>query len=67
MARDDDDGESRPKAKRWIEPRPLDDLSIAELGEYVQALQAEIGRAEAAAAAKKSHRAGIESLFGKKG
>jgi len=66
MARDDDE-EARPQnARRWLEPRPLDSLSVAELGEYVLALKAEIARAEATAEAKKSHRAGIEALFGKK-
>lgn len=66
MARDDDE-EIRPLgAVRWLEPRLLDNLSVAELGEYVIALKAEISRAEAAAEAKKSHRAGVEALFGKK-
>lgn len=66
MAREDDD-EVRPQnSQRWLEPRPLDSLSVAELGEYVLALKAEIDRAEAAAEVKKNHRAGIEALFGKK-
>jgi uncharacterized small protein (DUF1192 family) len=66
MAKDDDE-EIRPQnAMRWLEPRLLDSLSVAELGEYVLALKAEITRAEAAADAKKNHRAGIEALFGKK-
>ena len=66
MAREDDE-EVRPQnSLRWLEPRPLDGLSVAELGEYVLALKAEIARAEAAAEAKKNHRAGIEALFGKK-
>ncbi len=66
MAREDEE-ETRPQNRlRWLEPRLLDTLSVAELGEYVLALKAEIDRAEAAAEAKKSHRAGIEALFGKK-
>ena len=66
MARDDDE-EIRPLgAVRWLEPRLLDNLSVAELGEYVIALKAEIARAETAAEAKKTHRVGIEALFGKK-
>ncbi len=66
MAREDDE-EVRPQnSSRWLEPRLLDSLSVAELGEYVLALKAEIARAEASAEAKKTHRAGIEGLFGKK-
>jgi uncharacterized small protein (DUF1192 family) len=66
MARDDDEDVTPQNARRWLEPRLLDSLSVAELGEYVLALKAEIARAEAAAEAKKSHRAGVEALFGKK-
>ncbi|HEY4133824.1 MAG TPA: DUF1192 family protein [Alphaproteobacteria bacterium] len=66
MARDDDEERVPPAATRWIEPRPLETLSVAELEAYVLALKAEIARAEAAAAAKREHRAGIEALFGKK-
>lgn len=66
MARDDD--EERPLAQpmRWLEAKPLDSLSVAELADYVVALKAEIARVEAAAEAKKNHRARIEALFGKK-
>lgn len=66
MARDDDEDIRPQNAVRWLEPRLLDNLSVAEIGEYVLALKAEIVRAEAAAEAKKTHRAGIEALFGKK-
>lgn len=66
MARDDDEDLRSAGAPRWLAPRVLDSLSVAELGDYVLALKAEITRAEAAADAKRSHRAGIESLFGKK-
>ena len=66
MAREDDEDIRPQNAMRWLEPRLLDSLSVAELGEYVLALKAEIARAEAAADAKKNHRAGIEALFGKK-
>jgi len=67
MARDDNEDLRPAGTPRWLEPRVLDSLSVAELEDYVLALKAEIARAEAAAEAKKSHRAGIESLFGKKG
>lgn len=66
MAREDDEAVRPQNSPRWLEPRPLEALSVAELGEYVLALKAEIERAEAAAEAKKNHRAGIEALFGKK-
>ena len=66
MARDDDE-DLRPAGQpRWLEAKPLDNLSVAELGDYVLALKAEIARVEAAAEAKKNHRMGIEALFGKK-
>ncbi|MFN4284102.1 MAG: DUF1192 family protein [Alphaproteobacteria bacterium] len=66
MARDDDEDVPPTGRPRWLDPKPFDSLSVAELGDYVLALKAEIARAEAAAEAKKSHRAGIEALFGKK-
>jgi uncharacterized small protein (DUF1192 family) len=66
MAREDDEDVRPQNTPRWLEPRLLDSLSVAELGDYVVALKAEIVRAEAAADAKKNHRAGIEALFGKK-
>jgi uncharacterized small protein (DUF1192 family) len=66
MAREDDEDIRPQNAMRWLEPRLLDSLSVAELGEYVLALKAEIARVEAAAEAKKSHREGIEALFGEK-
>lgn len=66
MAREDDEDMRPQNAMRWLEPRLLDSLSVAELGGYVLALKAEIARAEAVAEAKKNHRAGIEALFGKK-
>lgn len=66
MAREDEEDLRPAGLPRWLEPRLLDSLSVAELGDYVVALKAEITRAEAAADAKKNHRAGIEALFGKK-
>jgi uncharacterized small protein (DUF1192 family) len=48
---------------RKVPPKDLTPLSVAELGDYIAGLQAEIERAQAAIAAKQSHRAGIEGLF----
>lgn len=45
--------------------KPLDPLSVGELEEYIQSLEAEIARAKAAIAAKQSHRAGADSIFKK--
>jgi uncharacterized small protein (DUF1192 family) len=59
MSREDDD---LPR-KRTLPPKDLTPLSVAELGEYIEALEAEAARARAAVAAKQSHRAGLDSLF----
>jgi uncharacterized small protein (DUF1192 family) len=59
MSREDDD----LPLKRKLPPKDLMPLSVAELGEYIAALEAEIARARAAIAAKQSHRAGVDSLF----
>jgi uncharacterized small protein (DUF1192 family) len=42
---------------------PLDTAGVGELEAYVAALRAEIVRAEAAIAARQSHRAAAESFF----
>ena len=66
MARDDDD-EARPVGRKsLLEAKPLDSLSIAELDSYIADLKGEIARVEQAIAAKRSVRAGADSLFGKK-
>lgn len=57
-----DDLES-PSAQ--TKPRDLQQLSVEELEEYIAALQDEIARADAMIAKKKTHRDGIEALFGK--
>ncbi|MGQ0664005.1 MAG: DUF1192 domain-containing protein [Pseudomonadota bacterium] len=44
-------------------PQDLTPLSISELNEYIAKLEAEIGRARAAIAAKQTHRSGADSLF----
>jgi uncharacterized small protein (DUF1192 family) len=59
MAHDDDD---RP-LHRKPPAKDLTPLSVAELGEYIAGLEAEITRAKAAVAAKQSHRAGADGLF----
>jgi uncharacterized small protein (DUF1192 family) len=59
MARDEDDLPQHRKPP----PKDLAPLSVAELGEYITSLEAEIARARAAIAAKESHRAGADSLF----
>lgn len=54
--------DTAPKAKA---PAPIDfdRLSVAELHEYIGALQAEIARAEAAIAAKRQVRGTADALF----
>ena len=44
-------------------PKDLTLLGIAELQEYIAALEAEIGRARAEIAAKQKQRSGAEALF----
>lgn len=62
------DEEERPRAARQsLEQPDLGSWSVAELETYIAALEAEIGRARAAIAAKQSHRAGAEALFRKGG
>lgn len=62
MALDTDDLEPRvPKPK----PRDLDQLSVAELQGYIEDLNGEIARAEAAIARKRDHRSGAETFFKK--
>jgi len=44
-------------------PKPLDDMSVGDLKDYVAALQAEIVRVEAAIKAKQAHLEAMNSLF----
>jgi uncharacterized small protein (DUF1192 family) len=56
--------EEDPPSNR--KPAPLKDLSllgIAELEEYIAALEGEISRAQAEIAEKRQHRGGAEALF----
>ncbi|MGH7003681.1 MAG: DUF1192 domain-containing protein [Alphaproteobacteria bacterium] len=60
MAHDADDLEPRtPKPK----PRDLEQLSVAELDQYIEDLRAEIARAQSVIARKQDHRSGAESFF----
>lgn len=53
-----------PKTKTST-PRALEVMSVAELRDYIVALQAEIGRAQAAIATKEMVKSGAEALFKK--
>jgi len=57
---DFEDLEPRNKVKK---PKPLDDMSVGDLKEYVAALQAEIARAEVAIKAKSAHLEAMNALF----
>ena len=51
--------------KQTKKPKPLDDMSVSDLKEYVVNLQAEIARVEAAIKAKQTHMAAMAALFKK--
>ncbi len=57
---DFEDLEPRNKTKK---PKPLDDMSVSDLKDYVAALQAEIARVEAAIKAKQAHLEAMNALF----
>jgi len=54
-----------PRAKKPA-PKNLDEMSLAALEDYIAGLEAEIARARAAIAAKRSSRQGAETFFKKK-
>lgn len=56
--------ELEPRTKK-PQPKDLGPLGIEELKAYISELQSEITRAEAAIAARESHRSGVEALFKK--
>lgn len=56
----DDDLDPRTKKRK---PRPLDNMSVQELEEYIAELKAEITRVEADIEKKKAHKDAISSLF----
>ena len=49
--------------KEKSKPKSLTEMSIAELGEYIDELQLEIARAEAMIKSKEAARDGAESVF----
>ena len=57
-----EEDDSRP-LKGPVKPRDLDDLSIADLEEYIAGLEAEIARARQDIVRKDRHREGVEGLF----
>jgi uncharacterized small protein (DUF1192 family) len=59
-----DDLEPQKQTKK---PKPLDDMSIDDLKEYVANLQAEIARVEVAIKAKQTHMTAMDALFKKPG
>lgn len=59
------DDDTDPKTRR-AKPRPLDNMSVPDLREYVLQLQAEIARAEAEMAKKEKHKSAADAIFGSK-
>ncbi len=57
------DFEDLEPTKKIKKPKPLDDMSVADLKDYVTALQGEIVRVEAAIKAKQTHMAAMDALF----
>jgi uncharacterized small protein (DUF1192 family) len=58
-----DDEESRLKKQGFLEQRGLDPMSVADLRLYIEALQAEIARVEAAISQKHGARGLAEQFF----
>ncbi|MSO84948.1 MAG: DUF1192 family protein [Rhodospirillales bacterium] len=54
-----------PRARKPA-PKNLDEMSVAAIEEYIAGIEAEIARARAAIAAKRSFRQGAETFFKKK-
>ena len=65
MALDTDDLDPQPRVPK-PKPRDLDQLSVAELADYIDDLRSEIARAEAAIGRKRDHRSGAEAFFKKR-
>ncbi len=57
------DEEIKPPQPEETFPRPLDDMSIDALHDYVGALEAEIARVRQEIAAKEGHRDAAASVF----
>ncbi len=60
MAMMDDEPTAKPQA---LSSKPLDDLSVDELQDYVAELTAEIERAKVVMARKQDHKAAVSGLF----
>lgn len=60
MALMDDEPAAKPQP---LGSKPLDDLSVDELQDYVAALTAEIERTKTVIARKKDHKAAVSGLF----
>ena len=58
-----DEEDSRPKKQVFLEQRPLDPMSVSDLQLYIEALTAEIARAQAAIDAKQGARGHAEGFF----
>jgi len=65
LARDDDDifAPKKPAAAGHVLGEPLDALSVAELGERIDLLRAEIARLEAARERKNASRSAADAFF----
>jgi len=60
MALMDDEPVAKPEK---LGSKPLDDLSVDELEEYIVALSAEIERTKAVMDRKRDHKAAVSGLF----
>lgn len=58
---DDDLPKNAPK-----KPKPLDNMSVDELQEYIQTMKDEITRVEGEIKKKQAHAQAADALFGKK-
>ena len=58
-----DEEESRVKKQGFIEQRVLDPMSVSDLRLYIEALQAEIARVEAAITGKQGARGHADQFF----
>ncbi|MGI9128933.1 MAG: DUF1192 domain-containing protein [Roseomonas sp.] len=57
--------EERPRRAPRFQPMVFDGWDVAQLREYIEALQAEISRAEAAIGARDAQRLAAEAFFKK--
>jgi len=64
MIEEEERARRTPQASRF-QPALLDGWDVADLREYIARLQAEIGRAEAAIAAREKQRGAADALFRK--